>query len=336
MLRAHSMARYETYQSNAAEAPIMRKWVLWALVISLCLHAALFVTFKLKKLENFGNVEAPMSPPIPINMKRPVIPMMDEKETPAALPKPSPNLAPLQAPVDKPEVQDIRVAPQLSELTKPLQGDKPRVDMAGMDALLKAEQKSRGDMDRELNSLAGALIKDSVRSSRQPVLKLPGGRPGDGGAGTAEGIAGLPSISDLLGEPGSLKSGARGGIPGGALYEHGQAELRADAVRQLEQLGELIRRNPNATFVIEGHADSTGRPEVNQELSQKRAQSVKNWLVAKMGIPPERIETIGLGSSKLIVPTQAFDVSDPVAYDAEIVRQAPNRRVEIVIKLNRK
>ena len=328
------MARYETYQSNAAEAPLMRKWILRALIISLCLHAALFVTFKLKKLENFGSAEVVVSAPIPINMKRAVIPKMDDKDTRLELPKAVPA-AKLQVPIDKPEVQEVRVAPQLQDLEKPLQGEKPKVDTTGWEAMNKAAEKSRGDLDRELNSLAGALIKDSVRAKNQPVLNLPGGKPGDGGAGNVEGIPGLRSVSDLLGET-ALKSGARGGIPGGALYEHGSAELRESAVSQLQKLGELIKRNPNATFVIEGHTDSTGSPEANQALSEERAESVKKWLVDNMGIAAERIGTVGLGSSKMIVPPQAYDAKAPGAFEAEVARQQPNRRVEIVIKTNRK
>ena len=189
MLPPLAMARYETYQSNAAEAPLMRKWILRALIISLCLHAALFVTFKLKKLENFGSAEVVVSAPIPINMKRPVIPKMEDKDTRLELTKPAPNLAKLQVPVEKPELQEVRVAPQLTEL-KPVQSEKPKVDMSGWEAMNKAAEKSRGDMDRDLNSLAGALIKDTVRAKNQPVLKLPGGKPGDGGAGTAEGNSG--------------------------------------------------------------------------------------------------------------------------------------------------
>ena len=329
------MARYETYQSNAAEAPLMRKWILRALLISLGLHAALFVTFKLKKLENFGSAEVVVSAPIPINMKRAVIPKMEDKDTRLELPKAVPA-AKLQVPIDKPEVQEVRVAPQLQDLEKPLQGEKPKVDMTGWEAMNKAAEKSRGDLERDLNSLAGALIKDSVRAKHQPVLNLPGHKPGDGGAGSAEGIPGLKSVSDLLGEPGSLKSGTRGGIPGGALYEHGSAELRESGVAQLQKLGELIRRNPNATFVIEGHTDSTGTPETNQTLSEERAESVKKWLVDNMGIAPERIGTVGLGSSKMIVPPQAFDMKVPGSFEAEVAREQPNRRVEIVIKTNRK
>lgn len=335
MLPPLAMARYETYQSNAAEVPLMRKWILRALIISLCLHAALFVAFKLKKLENFGNAEVVVSAPIPINMKRPVIPKMDDKDTRLELPKAGPA-AKLQVPIDKPEVQELVVAPQFTDLAKPLEGEKPKVDMTGWEAMNRAAEKSRGDMDRELNSLAGSLIKDSVRARNQPVLNLPGGKPGDGGAGSLEGIPGLQSINDLLGQAGSLKSGARGGIPGGALYEHGSSELRESAVSQLQKLGELIKRNPNSTFVIEGHTDSTGTPETNQTLSEERAGSVKQWLVDNMGIAPERIETLGLGSSKLIVQPQAFDMKVPGSFEAEVARQQPNRRVEIVIKTNRK
>lgn len=326
------MARYETYQSNAAEAPLMRKWVVRALILSLLLHAALFITFQFKKLDSFGVTDVTVPTSIPINMKRPVIPAMIEEKQPRVEPSKATSIAPLAIPSDKPELTEVRVAPQIPDLTKPLGSDKPKADPAAGDALAKAELASRGQLDRDLNSLAGSLIRETTRAPRQPVIRVPGGKAGDG----AEGIPGLKSIGDLLGEPGSLKPGARGGIPGGALYEHGSADLKEAAVAQLQNLGELIRRNPNATFVIEGHTDSTGTPEVNQTLSEERANSVKEWLVANLGIAPERIGTTGLGSSKMIVSPQAFDAKQPGAFQAEIARQRPNRRVEIVIRTNRK
>lgn len=335
MLPRTTMAQYETYQSNAAEVPLMRKWVVRALIVSLFLHAALFVTFNLKKLENFGATDEPVLAPMPINMKRPVIPMMDDKETRLELAKPA-NVAKIELPTERPEITEIHMAPQMTDLSKPLGVEKPSATMKGWDALAKVEQASRGQMDRELNAIGGSLIKESVRSPRQPLLKVAGGKPGEGGGLGAEGIPGLQTMSDLLGKTGSLKSGARGGIPGGALYEHGSAELREAAVTQLQKLGELIKLNPNATFVIEGHTDSTGTPEANQELSEERAKSVKKWLVENMSIPAERIETIGMGSSKMIVSPRAYDANEPGGFDAEVARQQPNRRVEIVIKTNRK
>jgi flagellar motor protein MotB len=333
------MAEYPSYQSNAAEAPIMRKWIFGALLISLALHAGLFVAFKLKKLENFGIADKPVLAPVPVNMKRAVIPMIEEKDARVKIPekKEKNSIAELTVPSDRPQLEDVHVAPQFTDLSKTVQSDKPKADLAGMDALVKAEERSRGDMDKQLTSLADSLIKESVRSPRQPLINVPGSnKSGGGGVGMAEGIPGLKSMSDLLGETGSLKSGTRGGIPGGALFEHGSAELRDAAVVQLQKLGELIRRNPNATFIIEGHTDSTGTVERNLQLSEERAQSVKDWLVATMGIPESRIETVGLGSTKMIVTPQPYDPTDQAAIDAEIVRQQPNRRVEIVIRMNRR
>ena len=89
--------------------------------------------------------------------------------------------------------------------------------------------------------------------------------------------------------------------------------------------GEIIKRNPRATFVIEGHTDSFGGTDYNIQLSQRRADAVKTWLVANLGLPEDRIVTIGYGSTKPIVPVSGT-----------VEEQAPNRRVEIVIKTNRK
>jgi outer membrane protein OmpA-like peptidoglycan-associated protein len=139
------------------------------------------------------------------------------------------------------------------------------------------------------------------------------------------GIPGRQSLDDALARTGPLPVGDKPiGMPGGALYEYNSYELRPEAQEQLRKLGELIRRNPKATFSIEGHTDSTGTPEYNQVLSERRADSVKLWLVQFMGIAPERIQTRGFGSTKLIVPG-----------DRTVDEQQPNRRVEIVIKTNR-
>ena len=111
---------------------------------------------------------------------------------------------------------------------------------------------------------------------------------------------------------------------GGALFQYDKADLLQQAIDDLQKLGELIQRNPRANFIIEGHTDSFGDPTYNEQLSQRRADAVKTWLVANMGIATERIQTKGYGRSKLIVSA-----------DHSIEEQAPNRRVEIVIKTNR-
>ena len=135
----------------------------------------------------------------------------------------------------------------------------------------------------------------------------------------------MQSIDAALQRTGPLPAGDKIGMPGGALFEHDQAVLLTEAIDELSKLAALVQRNPKAAFSIEGHTDATGTPEYNQRLSERRAEAVKAWLVEKFSIPSERIQTVGLGSSKLIVPA-----------DKSIEEQRPNRRVEIVIKTNRK
>ena len=91
----------------------------------------------------------------------------------------------------------------------------------------------------------------------------------------------------------------------------------------LQKLADLIERNPNSNFLIEGHTDSFGSPEYNARLSTARAESVKAWLAGEAGIDPGRITTRGLGMTRLLVP------------GGTVEQQQLNRRVEIVIKSNR-
>jgi outer membrane protein OmpA-like peptidoglycan-associated protein len=86
-------------------------------------------------------------------------------------------------------------------------------------------------------------------------------------------------------------------------------------------LGRLIQRNPQAVFRVEGHTDSFGSDQYNMELSQRRAETVKGWLVANMSIDQDRVQTQGYGKTRLIVPA-----------DRSVDEQQLNRRVEIVIR----
>ncbi len=318
------MAQYETYQSNAAEIPFMRKWLIRALILSLILHAGLLVFFHFKRLENFGYTgEERLAPPTRV-MNRVVIPEITE-DTKLTMPVNKTPVVTIPLAVDKPEVQIVTVAPQIPEVSKPIVNEKPQVSSGGIDTLAKLEHDSAGSLEKQLTSLAGGMMEKTTRAKGQPIIKLPPGKNGEGGLGSVSGIPGRQSLDDALTRSGPLPVGDRPiGMPGGALYEYNSYDLRPEAVEQLRKLGELIKRNPKATFSIEGHTDSTGSLEYNLMLSEKRAESVKLWLVQFMGIAPERIQTKGFGSTKLIVPA-----------DKSVEEQQPNRRVEIVIKTNR-
>src|SRR5260370_27971567 len=105
------------------------------------------------------------------------------------------------------------------------------------------------------------------------------------------------------------------------LFDSDSEILRPGATASLQKLGRLIQRNPQAIFKVEGHTDSFGGDEYNMDLSQRRAETVKAWLVANMSIEPDRIQTQRYGKTRLIV-----------AGDRSVEAQQLNRRVEIVIR----
>ena len=319
------MAHYQTYQSNAAELPLMRKWVIRGLIFSLLIHAGLFVFFHFKKLENFGHSgEERLAPPTRVMTRQVVVPEEIPEDTKVTMPVNKP-IVPIPLESDKPEVQIMQLAPQMPELPKPILSEKPQASVGGIDAIANLERNSMGALEKQLSSMVGGMMEKSTRAKGQPVINVPTGRKGDGGLNDMAGIPGRQSLDEALNRTGPLPVGDKPiGMPGGALYEYNKYDLRPEAMDQLRKLGELIKRNPKATFSIEGHTDATGTPEYNQVLSEKRAESVKLWLVQFMGIAPERIQTKGFGSSKLIVPG-----------DRSVDEQQPNRRVEIVIKTNR-
>src|SRR6185437_5374166 len=141
---------------------------------------------------------------------------------------------------------------------------------------------------------------------------------------------GFSDLDQLLSQKGPLGSGTQLRMPDDQLFQYDSAELQPSAIGQLQKLAVLIKRNPRATFTVEGYTDSFGSPEYNLDLSQRRADSVKQYLVQMMGINPAQVETKGYGASKFLVAPRPVTVNSPEE-QAEIERQRPNRRVVIVV-----
>lgn len=97
-------------------------------------------------------------------------------------------------------------------------------------------------------------------------------------------------------------------------------ELQQSARVALDKVGRVLRSEKltAASFRIEGHADPRGSDALNAELSKRRADSVVTYLVREHGIPPERLEAVGKGSTELL------NTRDPTAPE--------NRRVTIVVR----
>jgi len=101
-------------------------------------------------------------------------------------------------------------------------------------------------------------------------------------------------------------------------FEFNSARLTGEAKQILDNLGGALQdqKLKDAKFRIEGHTDSKGSAAYNQRLSQQRAQSVKGYLVGRLGIESNRLEMVGKGEEEPIDPK---DPENPA-----------NRRVQIV------
>lgn len=105
----------------------------------------------------------------------------------------------------------------------------------------------------------------------------------------------------------------------GLRFPSGSADLPAEAGPLLEKVVETVSSIPGAVLVVEGHTDSQGRPETNQDLSIRRAAAVRDYVADRIGMAPERITTIGYGAVR------------PVASNDDETGRALNRRIEITI-----
>jgi outer membrane protein OmpA-like peptidoglycan-associated protein len=103
------------------------------------------------------------------------------------------------------------------------------------------------------------------------------------------------------------------------LFDFNSAGLRPESQQTLRDLAGNFQRYPDETVTVEGHTDNVGSPEYNQGLSERRAYSVRDYLV-NQGVTPSRVTAIGLGETQ---PKTTNDTPEG--------RQL-NRRVEIHIR----
>jgi len=105
---------------------------------------------------------------------------------------------------------------------------------------------------------------------------------------------------------------------GDVLFATDRAELNANGMATVRKLAEVMMQNPDRTVLVEGFTDSTGSHAHNQDLSERRAQSVAQALTS-LGVERQRVATRGYG--------EAY----PVASNDSVSNRQLNRRVEIVL-----
>lgn len=110
------------------------------------------------------------------------------------------------------------------------------------------------------------------------------------------------------------------------LFDKGSSQLRQEAILELQRAAKFIKRYNPIKVRVEGHTDTDGDSGINLDLSQARAQSVKDYLVSQEEIDEDTLIPIGYGESKPLVDDVKGSPSERAA------AQAKNRRFEIVIE----
>ena len=105
---------------------------------------------------------------------------------------------------------------------------------------------------------------------------------------------------------------------GDVLFDFGKYDLRSEAREKLARLSGIVLANPGLNLAVEGYTDNVGTDEINMTLSQKRAGTVRSYLLEQ-----------GLADAN--VTAQGFGKSSPVADNSTPAGRQKNRRVEIVV-----
>ncbi|MCC5887062.1 MAG: OmpA family protein [Gammaproteobacteria bacterium] len=169
-----------------------------------------------------------------------------------------------------------------------------------------AAEQARGDADRARS--------DSERMAREGALARE--ESSAAAARAAEDAAELQRQIEVL----QAEATDRGLVLtlGDLLFAFDSADLRAGLTSNLDRLVTFLQEYPNRNAVIEGHTDNVGNAEYNRNLSQRRADSVRLYLV-EQGVEPGRLSASGFGQSR------------PLADNNSDSGRERNRRVEIII-----
>jgi outer membrane protein OmpA-like peptidoglycan-associated protein len=338
---AESVMAYHSDDVIADTSVSLRRVLIPALLASLLLHAGLFYGLSKKTLDNFTASDKPRLVPRVFSVNRLQVDQKllepDSKPTETsgsktADPGSLKNLGQFDGTFED-DMKEFRATPQVSSPEVPDIKEKPSVDtQSSRTATAKAKAESALALDKELTDVRQKLMDDKPTVTTRPKIAT-GNRnnPGktdnqDAGDGVIPGNSGIPSgfsnLDEILSGSGKVGNGTAPILmPTDLLFDYDSANLRPGATASLQKLGRLIQRNPQSVFRVEGHTDSFGSDQYNFDLSQRRAETVRDWLVQNMGIDAGRIQTQGFGKSRLIVPG-----------DRTVEEQQLNRRVEIVIR----
>jgi outer membrane protein OmpA-like peptidoglycan-associated protein len=154
------------------------------------------------------------------------------------------------------------------------------------------------------------------------------------GAGVGSETAGSAVAGSAIGLDAALKDLAakvtpteiRIDLSADVLFDFDKAGIKTEAEPSLRKVATVLAANPGAKVAIDGHTDAKGADAYNQTLSEQRAASIKQWLVANAKVDGANVTTRGWGQTKPVAHNTRPDGSD----DPD--GRAKNRRVEIVVR----
>ena len=215
-------------------------------------------------------------------------------------------------------------------------GDSPQTKDYAYIAIRKAQlaeasaraliaQKEKEMAEREASNLTADQLRTAQKelsSTKQNLEKTQDQLAAEKAAREAAEKKAAQAMADLQ-KIAAVKQESRGMVitlSGSVLFASNESTLLPAAMVKLNEVADaLIKGNPDSNITVEGHTDSQGQRNSNMELAQKRANSVRDQLVAR-GVASDRIKAVGIGPDR------------PVADNKTAEGRANNRRVEIIVE----
>src|SRR2546423_2525893 len=295
-----------------------RSWIWFGLIMSLAIRITLCIYFYRTRFMSVENVFSDVAKPMLFRVKPVDMSQIDkasgDQVNPAS--KPNPDDTKEQQPDEKKSfdklLQEIQATTQMPDDMSNALPDKPKVDQADVTSVMNEIERSTAQtLSTSPNATREqSLLNDSSVSGRpQPalsgtelatstIIKRPNTftskLPGDSAGPNKKGAPGFSDLDQLLSQKGPLGSGTKIRMPEDQLFGFDSADLQQSG-DILRKLVDLLKRNPKAVFTIEGYTDSIGTEAYNFDLSQRRADSMKMYLVQVLGIDPSHIEARGRG-----------------------------------------
>ena len=203
------------------------------------------------------------------------------------------------------------------------------IEASRQDAAQARAEAERLRMEARIQAEEAARLREQAMSSEEAMQDVEAALEGVAGAQSARLQAAREREAALARQEAALMAG--GDLPpsskrgnnevytlGGDAFGSGQATLTAGAAASVQALAVYLQAGGNASIRVDGHTDSQGQPEANRELSQRRADAVRQALI-DAGVSASRIRAVGHGAD------------EPVADNGTAEGRARNRRVEVLV-----